>query len=77
MTKKEKLQKWVVDALSAQGASTVTDVAKHIWIHHEADLKQSGDLLYTWQYDMRWAAQELQDKHVIEKRKSDRKWQLR
>ena len=77
MTKKEKLGKWVSDALVANGDSTVTEVAKHIWLHHEMDLKASGDLLYTWQYDMRWAAQSLQDKGVLEKRKSDRKWALK
>jgi hypothetical protein len=77
VTKKEKLQKWIVEALSSLGDSRVTDVAKHIWTHHEADLRQSQDLLYTWQYDMRWAAQDLQNKGVLDKRKSDRKWSLR
>lgn len=35
------------------------DVAKHIWANHEDELKRSGDLFYSWQYDMRWAAQNL------------------
>ena len=77
MTKKERLQKWIVDALVSQGASSVTEVAKHIWVNHEPELKASGDLLFTWQYDMRWAAQELQDKQLLDKRKTDRKWVLR
>ena len=77
MTKKELLKKWILDALQDDGDSTVTEVAKHIWVNQEADLKQAGDLLYTWQYDMRWVAQELQDNHLIVKRKTDRKWALR
>jgi hypothetical protein len=37
------------------------DIAKHIWEHSEADLRRSGRLFYTWQYDMRWAMQRLRD----------------
>jgi hypothetical protein len=43
------------------GAGTVVEVAREIWQRHEADLRGSGDLFYTWQYDMRWAAQVLRD----------------
>lgn len=60
MASKTDLQDWVVDALERCGGSArVVDVAREIWISHEADLRASGDLFYTWQYDMRWAAQRL------------------
>jgi hypothetical protein len=66
MAKKEDLQDWVHDALRAHGGrAKLVDVAKHIWAAHEADLKLSGNLLYTWQYDVRWAALLLRKKRVM------------
>jgi hypothetical protein len=59
---KHELQHWVREALEALGGSgTVVEVSREIWQRHEADLRASGDLFYTWQYDMRWAAQMLRD----------------
>jgi hypothetical protein len=57
MATKADLQDWVVQAIRAHGGETsLVNVARHIWENHEAELKASGDLFYTWQYDMRWAA---------------------
>src|SRR4051794_27538178 len=39
-------------------ASIVT-ICRHVWNNHEADLRSSGPLFYTWQYDIRWAATRL------------------
>jgi len=54
------------------------DVAKDIWTHHEEELKASGKLFYTWQYEMRWAAQKLRDAHKLAYSKTGRQqvWQL-
>jgi hypothetical protein len=41
------------------GRASVVQVASYIWEHHEAELRASGNLFYTWQYDMRWAALKL------------------
>jgi hypothetical protein len=66
MASKIDLQDWVEEALRAQGgAASLIQVAKHIWASHEIELKKSGDLLYTWQYDMRWAATNLRQKRVL------------
>ena len=66
MATKEDLQSWVTKALKDNGGSAaLVQVAKHIWDHHETDLKQSGNLLYTWQYDMRWAANVLRHSKVM------------
>lgn len=66
MTKKEDLRNWVRDALkSAGGKASIVDIAKAIWILHEVDLKTAGDLFYTWQYDMRWAANSLRRRGVL------------
>ena len=62
MTDRQDLREWVLSALiSLGGEAQVVDVAKHIWQHHEAELRRAGDLFFTWQYDMRWAAKRLRD----------------
>jgi hypothetical protein len=53
---KDSLQSWVLEGLVAHGGrARLIEVAKHIWEHHEADLRAAGDLFYSWQYDIRWA----------------------
>ncbi|MBS0564740.1 MAG: hypothetical protein JSR87_09770 [Proteobacteria bacterium] len=62
MVDKEDLKRWVLDALHSEGgSSSLIEVAKHIWEHHEAELRRSGDLFFKWQYDMRWAATALRN----------------
>lgn len=57
MATKHDLQDWVREALVALGGSArLVDVAKEIWKGHEFELRDSDELFYTWQYDMRWAA---------------------
>lgn len=57
MATREDLKQWVLTAIhQAGGSSSLIEVARHIWQHHEAELRASGDMFYTWQYDMRWAA---------------------
>ena len=41
------------------GKATIINVCRYIWSNHEAELRLSGDLFYSWQYDIRWAATEL------------------
>lgn len=41
-------------------------VAEYIWKLHEAELRNSGDFFYTWQYDLRWVAKVLRDDGVLE-----------
>lgn len=74
----EDLQTWVMDAITAnQGSATVIEVAEYIWRNHEDDLRQSGPLFYSWQYDMRWAAQRLRDSgRLAPSPKGSREWRL-
>lgn len=66
MATREDLEIWLIDALTALGGrGSIIDVCKHIWMQHEADLKSSGDLFFTWQYDVRWAANRLRRKKVM------------
>lgn len=76
---RESLQDLVVEALRANGGrGRVVDVCRYIWQHHEQDLKESGDLLFTWQYDVRWAAQKLRHSGVLRPVDNDRSrlWEL-
>jgi hypothetical protein len=60
MLTRDDLKPWVLEALNASGGcATVVQVCRHVWQHHEADLRRSGDLFFTWQYDIRWAATKL------------------
>ena len=57
MASREDMKAWVVTALTSLGGKAwPSDVAKYIWDNYEAELRRSGKLLYTWQYDVRWAA---------------------
>lgn len=80
MATKQDLMPWVVEALTELGASgTVVQVCKVVWRRHELDLRNSGDLFYTWQYDIRWAAQKLRDAGQLKpmgERRPGRPWEL-
>jgi hypothetical protein len=66
MATKTDLEGWVVDSLRRLGGSaSLVEVCRDVWQTHEADLRMSGDLFYTWQYDIRWAAQKLRDTGVL------------
>jgi hypothetical protein len=50
----------VLEAVHGRGGeASVLEVAKDIWTARARDLEASGDLFFTWQYDMRWAADRL------------------
>jgi hypothetical protein len=62
MATKYDLADWLYQAMVDNGGGgTIAELCKHIWDHHEADLRSSGDLFYTWQYDVRWAANTLRN----------------
>jgi len=73
---RDDLKNWIYEALRDLGASTVPQIAKHIWENHELELRQSGDLFYTWQYAMRWEGQKLQKEGKLTKKVKGRMWQL-
>lgn len=67
MVVKQDLTTLVVEALRRLGGSgTVVDVCREVWRLHESDLRGSGDLFFTWQYDIRWAAQVLRHEGTLE-----------
>jgi hypothetical protein len=77
MITKADLKDWTLEALSALGGSAnIPDICKHIWDRHEKELQKAGPLFYTWQYDMRWAAQKLQDEGKLSKAGKNHTWYL-
>lgn len=70
---------WIVDALKDLGGlGTILAVNEHIWQHHEAELKASGDFFFKWQYEVRWAAAMLRKNGALVKGKTSRRgvWEL-
>ena len=64
---KHDLGDWIVEALRAKGGSAgLVQICRHVWEHHEDELRRSGDLFYTWQYDIRWAATNLRQAGVLQ-----------
>lgn len=64
----------VIEALNSfNGKGTIAQICKYIWEKKEKDLRASGDLFYTWQYDMRWAGQKLRhDGKLVQAQKAPR-----
>jgi len=68
MGRADLLKPWVLEALKDLGGTgSVVSVSRVVWNRHEEDLRQFGDLFFTWQYDIRWAAQKLRDEGLLVK----------
>ena len=66
MAHRKDLRKWLTEALEANnGSASIVEVCKYVWEKYENELRRSGDLFYTWQYDIRWAATQLRKKGII------------
>ena len=77
MLTRDDLIPFVVDALTANGGcAKVVEVCKYIWNRHERQLQASGDLFYTWQYDVRWAATKLRKRGVLKRNDPGEPWCL-
>jgi hypothetical protein len=76
MASRDDLKSWVFEALQTLGPAPVPVIAKHIWDNHEAELRASGDLFYTWQYAMRWEGQKLQHEGKLTKKGKSGVWAL-
>lgn len=57
-----KLIDWLLEALkSLGGKGSIVEICKFVWENHKDELEASGDLFYTWQYDIRWTAWQLRE----------------
>ena len=70
---------WIVEALKEfKGKATIVKVKEYIWQHHQAELIGSGNLHFTWNDDIFWAATQLRAKGILKNDKSTSKsiWEL-
>lgn len=77
---RERLQLWVREALGTLGGKgTVVEVSRQIWLEHEQDLRGEGNRFFTWQYDVRWAADALrkQGKLGLQRNGTESLWVLK
>jgi hypothetical protein len=64
--RREIMTSWVEDAIRELGGSaSILDIAKRVWQRHEHDIHREGDLLYEWQYEIRWAGDILRRQGTI------------
>lgn len=73
------LKGWVIESLrQLDGSGSIVQVCQRVWQMHETELRASGDLFYTWQYDIRWAAQYLRNTDRLKPVHGDRRsaWEL-
>ena len=79
LIRKQDMTILVSDALeSLGGKGTIVEVAAEIWKHHKDDLEASGEIFYTWQYEMRWARHRLSEAGKLKTKLKDREsvWEL-
>ena len=79
LIRKQDMTILVIDALeSLGGGGTIVEVAAEIWKTHKDDLEASGEIFYTWQYDMRWARHRLSEEGKLRTKSKGREsfWEL-
>jgi hypothetical protein len=77
MTDRSDLVPWIVDGLKANGGRVhFIEIAKHIWANHRREIETSGNFFYKWQYEMRWAGDQLVKARKIRKNGSSGIWEL-
>jgi hypothetical protein len=63
---RKQITSWVTDALNDLGGSaSFLDISKHVWEHKEVEIRQIENLLYEWQYELRWAAYFLRREGIL------------
>ena len=57
--KRKDLTEILEEALvSLGGEGRIVEICEYIWNNYNNDLLSSGDIFYTWQYDLRMSAKE-------------------
>ena len=79
MKTRKDLCDWILEALKdLKGKAMILKVREHIWEHHQKELIDSGNLHFTWNEDIYWAATQLRAKGLIKNAKATSKnvWEL-
>jgi hypothetical protein len=73
--KRDDLKNLILDAITVRGGTArIAEIGKYIWDRHESDLRASGDFFYTWQYEMRWASNQLARDGKLDKTSTKGTW---
>ncbi len=68
MKTRKDLCPWIIEALGPLGGSARIDkIKEYIWTHHADEIRDSGNLHFTWNEDILWAATQLRSKGVLKK----------
>jgi hypothetical protein len=63
---KNDLRKWLLEAIQSYGGNaSIVDVCKYVWANYENELRKHGDKFFTWQYDIRWVADDLRREGIL------------
>ena len=74
---KKDLQNIVKETLIIlNGKSNITEISKYIWKKYNYKLLMSGDIFYTWQYDIRWSGIVLKKLGIMKKDSKRGIWEL-
>ncbi|ELW9533473.1 TPA: hypothetical protein N5L55_004553 [Enterobacter roggenkampii] len=79
MVTRESMKQWIILCLQERGGKAwPREVSKYVWDNYEVELRNSGDMLYTWQYEIRWAAQQLRNEGALKpvNKRRDLPWEL-
>ncbi len=79
MKSRKDLCDWIVEALKElNGSAQINKIREKIWQNHKDDLINSGNLHFTWNEDIFWAATQLRAKGILKKAKDTSKnvWAL-
>jgi hypothetical protein len=73
---REDLKPIILAALGSVGnKERIARIAKFVWDNYQTDLKASGDFFYTWQYDLRWAGDQLVKEGRLDKTSHRGMWE--
>lgn len=68
MKTRKDLCPWIVEALmTLNGTAKIAKVKELILEQHGQELRDSGNLFYTWNEDVFWAATQLRAKGILKK----------
>ena len=79
MITRDDLGVWIIEALKYYGGkATIVEVCKYVWNNYENEIRNSGDMLYKWQYEIRWSANQLRISNVLKSSEITQKgyWEL-
>lgn len=70
MITKSRVSEIIIECLqNHNGRASILEVSQYIWDNYENELRESGKIFYTWQYEMRWETTKLRKQSVLKNNK--------